>query len=43
MEGKIYEGPGNSKVTREEIVKHYEGWESEVQELLKVIHLVFEH
>ena len=31
-----YEGPWTRSATREEIVKHFSGWEPEMQEILKV-------
>ncbi|KAI0723586.1 hypothetical protein C8Q76DRAFT_614964, partial [Earliella scabrosa] len=34
-EGVPYEGPWTRSATREEIVKHFSGWEPEVQEILK--------
>ena len=35
-EGVPYEGSWTRSATREEIVKHFSGWEPEVQEILKV-------
>ncbi|RPD62098.1 FAD/NAD(P)-binding domain-containing protein [Lentinus tigrinus ALCF2SS1-7] len=36
-ESKPYDGPWTAPVSREDIVKHFKGWEQDVQEVLKYI------
>ncbi|KAI0750646.1 FAD/NAD(P)-binding domain-containing protein [Daedaleopsis nitida] len=36
-EGKPYDGPWTSSVSREEITKHFSGWEPDVQEIMKYV------
>ena len=38
-EGKLYDGPWTAPMSKEDIVKHFKGWESDVQEILKVSRL----
>ena len=35
-EGKLYDGPWTAPVSKEDIVKQFKGWESDVQGILKV-------
>ena len=43
--GTIYQGKMVEETSKEELFKHYEGWEEEVQQLLQVsrTHFLFYH
>ena len=36
QEGKVYDGPWMSSASKEEITKHFSGWEPDAQEIVKV-------